>query len=327
MRTGAPLVLITVDTEEDTWGDYGCRTPGTTNIHALPALQRLCDRFGAVPTYLVNWPVVDGASSSAILRDLSSHGCCEVGTHIHPWNTPPVEEQTGPRTSMLSNLPHALIRRKLTGLHEKIQERLGCSPTSFRAGRWGFGPRVAETLLDLGYVVDSSVSPYIDWRADFGPDYRNAPIRAYRFHPEAPLVPDPAGALVEIPATIGFLGGRPRFGMRLREWALRPLPRRLRMVGIVDRLGIAAQRWLSPEVSTGGEMVRLARVLVGAGAEYLNLTFHSPTLSAGLTPFVRDARQVREFNSRIEQFLEYAGAAGFRFASLARAPHLLGLAP
>jgi hypothetical protein len=297
-----------------------------TNIARLPALQTLCDRFGAIPTYLVNRPVVADDTARAILREFVRHGRCEIGTHIHPWNTPPVLEQTDAHHSMLCNLPDPLINQKLAGLHALIGERLAVTPRSFRAGRWGFNGSVAKVLVRLGYRVDTSVTPLVDWRPDAGPDYRAAPSHAYWLRTASPLQAAPTGDLIEIPATVGFLRGSPALRMRLREWAFRPLPRRLRMVGLLERAGLAALRWLSPEVTTGAEMVRLARTLVASGARFLNLTFHSPTLVPGLTPFVRTEKQLRDFHDRIALFLEFARGSGFRFAPLGRGPEILGLA-
>lgn len=318
-----PVVVITIDTEEDNWGDYTCRSPATTNVRRLPEFQQLCDRYNAVPTYLVNWPVTTDPVSADIMRDLATHSRCDVGTHIHPWNTPPVDEQPGPFNSMLANLPLDAVRQKLVTLHSAIQHKIEVTPITFRAGRWGFSADAAGVLVDLGYEVDSSVSPYIDWTAEHGPDYRRAPHQVYRFEPDRPFVPVPAGRLTEVPVSVGFLGGRPQFGLRVREWAMRPTPRRLRMVGVVDRLGIATLRWLSPEVSSARDLVKLATALVRTGANFLNFTFHSPALSPGLTPFVRGERDLREFNDRIEEFLAFAKDEGYRFARLSQLPRLL----
>ena len=319
-----PPVFISVDTEEDNWGSYASRTE-VTNAGALPAFQELCDRYGAVPTYLVTTPMAAQDSSRDILCDLLKHGRCEVGGHVHPWNAPPVTEETIARNSMLCNLPGDLVARKLAAHHALLTQRLEVAPQTFRAGRWGLGPGVAWALASLGYTVDVSVSPLVDWSDDLGPDYRAAPRRAYRFRPGDPLTPAPDGALVEIPPSIGFLGGNPASGMRLRAWALQPIPRKLRMVGVLDRLGIATLRWLSPELATGKEMVKLARGLLETGASHLQITFHSPTLVPGLTPFVKTEDDRRRFLDRIEQVLDFARGRGLGFAPLSRGPELLGL--
>ena len=320
-----PVLFVTVDTEEDDWGRYDRRIPSVSNIGRLPAFQKLADAYGVRPSYLVNWPVVSEPSSRAILRGLAEGAGCDFGTHIHPWNTPPFLEQPTPTNSMICNLPASWVDQKVTALHRQIIEGLEVVPTSFRAGRWGFGPAVATALVKLGYSVDSSVSPLIDWTAEDGPDYGSAPDFAYRFTPSNPTEPRTDGELLEIPATVGFLGSRPELSKRLRRWASRPLPRRLRMVGVLDRTGWATKRWLSPELSTANELIALARARVKAGASFLNFTFHSPTLVPGLTPFARTGQDLDSFMSRIERFFEFARDEGFQCQPLTRGPEALNL--
>ncbi|MEX0842954.1 MAG: hypothetical protein WD960_10650 [Gemmatimonadota bacterium] len=226
---------------------------------------------------------------------------------------------------MICNLPASWVDQKMTAIHRQIIDQLEVVPTSFRAGRWGFGPAVATVLVKLGYSVDSSVSPLIDWTAEHGPDYGSAPDFAYRFTPSNPTKPRADGELLEIPATVGFLGCRPDLSKRLRNWASRPLPRRFRMIGILDRTGWATRRWLSPELATANELIALARARVNAGASFLNFTFHSPTLVPGLTPFARTDKDVDNFLSRIERFFEFARDEGFQCQPLTRGPEALNM--
>jgi hypothetical protein len=51
----------------------------------------------------------------------------------------------------------------MENLHKAFVARFGVTPVSFRAGRWAFGPAVARSIQDLGYRVDSSVIPLVDW--------------------------------------------------------------------------------------------------------------------------------------------------------------------
>jgi len=322
-----PLVFVTVDTEEDEWGAYTRRSPSVSNVRRLPAFQELCDRYGAQPTYFVNWPVGNDPEASDTLADLLGGGRCELGSHIHAWNTPPFGEWDGPDGSMLCNIPEEAAREKLSAIHYRIQERFGVRPTTFRAGRWGMGSTVARVLVELGYEVDSSVTPLIDWTREGGPDYRDAPLHPYWFSPQALLEADEEGELMEFPVSVGFLRGDARGRMRLREAARSNFPAAMGVVGALDRMGVAALRWLSPELSTSREMVRLAENLVARGSTSLHFTLHSPSLVPGLTPFVRSERESLRFLKRIEAFLDYAAGEGFRFATLDRGPALLGLTP
>ena len=83
-RQDQTTVFVTVDTEEDNWGDYGCQSPKVTNITFLPEFQSLCTRYGAAPTYLCNWPTIANDSSREILAELAAGGGCEIGSHVHP---------------------------------------------------------------------------------------------------------------------------------------------------------------------------------------------------------------------------------------------------
>ena len=60
-------VFITIDTEEDNWGDYNDTVGTVDNIMVLPKLQSLFDKYGAMPTYLINYPVASQQGSINIL--------------------------------------------------------------------------------------------------------------------------------------------------------------------------------------------------------------------------------------------------------------------
>lgn len=319
-----PIVFLTVDTEEDAWGAYQERNPTVRNVRHLRKLQEICDRYGATPTYLANYPVVNDPGASSVLAELTDGTRGEIGTHLHTWNTPPFDVLDGPNHTMLSGLPEELVQRKLLSVHRRIVDRFGEPPTTFRSGRWGFGPRVARALIDLGYEVDSSVTPLLDWTAEGGPDYRSAPLGPYRLDSDRVTETDPSSSLIEIPATRGFLWGDAYRRMRWRERLAQGPAAPLRVVGLLDALGVIALRWLSPELSGLRDLRRLARNLVAQGVSSLNFTLHSPSLEPGLTPFVQSRRALDRFYYRIEGFLDFAASQGYRFALLSRGPHMVG---
>jgi hypothetical protein len=225
---------------------------------------------------------------------------------------------------MLCQLPAPLVAEKLHVLTSRIRAELGVEPRSFRAGRWGFGRHVAGALTELGYVVDSSVTPFLDWSDIGGPDYSHAPPAPYRFRPGEPLEPSDDGPLLELPSTVGFLGRRQATAGATRAWLERnKLGRHSRVVGLLDRAGFLRRRWLSPEHSTTREMIQVSEAWVASGFGMLAMTFHSPTLFAGLTPFVRSTADLRRFVARIEEYLKYCVDRGFEFATLSEAAVLV----
>ncbi len=76
-------LVVTIDTEEDNWSNYGSK-PVLTNIRKLVALQRMFDRHGVRPTYLVSYPVATDRESVSILRGFQEEGKCEFGAHVTP---------------------------------------------------------------------------------------------------------------------------------------------------------------------------------------------------------------------------------------------------
>lgn len=311
------VLSISIDTEEDNWGSFGFHGATTRNIGQIPMLQEIFDSFGARPTYLVNHaPLVHGQSVD-ILGALAERSSVEIGAHCHPWNTPPNTGE-GEARSMMFRLTAEENRAKIGEVKKLLQSRIGVTPTSFRAGRWGFGPTVAAAIAELGFEVDCSVSPFVDWSELGGVDFSLAPDRPYRFSPARPLVPDEAGALVQLPTTIGYLRGRAAGANRARRALERSWLSRFKLVGLLDRAGVLARRWLSPETATAPEMVRVIDSSLEAGMRCLQLTFHSCTLLPGATPFVRDGQDLDGFLRSISTVLEHCRSAGCEFETLAQ---------
>ncbi len=315
-------MTVTIDTEEDDWGCYFPTHAGTRNIAKLTDVQEVFDRWGVRPTLVVTHATLEDAASVAVLGTLADRDDVEIGAHCHQWNTPPLA--SGRPGSMMSSLDADVNAKKLAVLTERIRFELGVSPRVFRAGRWGFGPSVARPLCDLGYEVDASVSPFLDWSAMGGPDYSSAPHLPYHFWPDEPLRPAADGPLLELPTTVGFTipWQRPAAWVRT-GLERRALARATGMVGALDRVGVLTRRWLSPELATTAEMIRVSESCARGGQQLLAMTFHSPSLFAGLTPFVRSSLDRERFIRRIDDYLRFCGESGFEFVTLSEAARLV----
>jgi len=174
-------LIITIDTEEDGWEDYNPTGNTVSNISQIPLLQELFDEFNVKPTYLITHPVATDEKAVSILKGIMETGRCEIGSHCHPWNTPPFEEDNNGKNSMLCNLPSELQYKKMSSLHNTITENFGIEPVSFRSGRWGYGRDVAANLQRLGYRIDTSIIAYTDWTDSHGPDFSEIPPEPFRF--------------------------------------------------------------------------------------------------------------------------------------------------
>jgi hypothetical protein len=311
------VLIISIDTEEDNW--YRSRDAvSVANIRELPRLARFFERLDVRPTYLVNYQVAIDARASAILRDVTGQGSnAELGAHLHPWNTPPLDDAFVPRNSMVKNLPPGLQRAKLQRLTATLEQAFDRTPRVFRAGRFGVGRETVDALLDCGYRVDSSVTPFWNWQSyDDGPSFVGAPIGVYRLAPGGDLrQPAPAGELIEIPLSYGFSRGPFGFWDATRRLLESPPLRWLHLAGIVDRTGLARRIVLCPELASAEDMLTLSRRLLEHGAQHLQIFFHSPSLTPGLSPFMATRADVARLYHTIEVYLD--GVSRFTDVQLA----------
>lgn len=298
-------LIVTIDIEADDWDDFK-RDGGTlNNIKEIPKLQALFDDFGILPAYLIDYSVASDNSSYEILGKIFEEGKCEIGTHLHPWNTPPYEEEICVRNSMLNNLSATLQQKKLTVLTEKIETTYGIRPRSFRAGRWAFNKEIAKAIIELDYVIDTSVTPFVSWHEYFGPSFLNAPYYPYWIDPSKDILSNSnTGRLLEIPVTIGFNRTNFKFSNKLFEVLGKSMFTSLRLRGLAYKLGLLQKIWLSPEMSNHIEMRKLVNIYVKKNINIINLMFHSTTLVPGLTPFVKNSTDQKKFYQTLRMFFK-----------------------
>lgn len=299
------LLVVSIDTEEDNW--WPTREGVTCeNIRELPELHGLLGRYGAVATYLTTHAVASDPRSVDVLRRLLAERPGEVASHLHPWNTPPLELQLSESHTNLKLLPEELQRRKLRTLTERIEENFGVRPRAYRAGRWSIGPSVLRAALEEGYRTDSSVLPYMYWHGHpHGPPHWNPPSRPYQLDGRGDVtVPVPGGEIVEITPTVGYTrwpwSRWARIDRLIRSRGLR----HLHLPGILSRLGVNRRIPLTPETSSHRELVELTRVALGHEVPVLNLYFHSSVLRPGASPLVGTIRERDRFLWRLERYLE-----------------------
>lgn len=293
-----PMLAVVVDTEEEfDWSRPLSRdNTAVTTVAAQPrAHEAVFDRLGVVPTYVVDWPVATDPAAAAVLRDLADDGKAVIGTHLHPWVNPPHDEPVTPPTSYHGNLPEALEREKLSRLTDAITGAFGRRPTVFRAGRYGVGPHTAATLARLGYTVDTSIVPCTRFTADGGPDFRGLSARPS-------WVETGHGHLLELPVSCGYAGHLRGQGRWLYERVTGPRGMKLHVPGVLARSGLLERIRLTPEGAGVAELVRLTRALAADGVRVFTLSYHSPSMAPGHTPYVRDGADLTAFLATIADF-------------------------
>lgn len=292
-----PILLVVVDTEEefDWFAPFDRESTGVAHMRDIHAFQVVCDAYQIRPVYAVTYPIATKPDSVAPLREIHASNRCEIGAHLHPWVTPPLEEEVNARNSYPGNLPRELEKKKIDTLARAIQEHFGVRPRSYKSGRYGFGPNTADSLVELGFRVDLSPLPGFDLSADGGPDWTHAPVEPRRIRPQ----------LLSVPATSAFVGFARSKAPELHRLAHSPPFSWVRAPSLLSRTGALERLMLSPEGFLPDHHVRLTRALLDRGVRVFCFTLHSPSIRPGCTPYVRNERDREKFLDSCRRYFEF----------------------
>ncbi|MEE4350286.1 MAG: polysaccharide deacetylase family protein [Pacificimonas sp.] len=298
----SPRFLIFVDTEEEfDWSKPRRRDSTSVEaVKALPDIHRLMTDHKAQPVYLVDYPVTSDDSAVAVLKGFQDEGSAAIGAQLHPWVNPPFVEQVSAKNSFPGNLPRSVERAKIRSLTEAITEKFGTQPIAYRAGRYGVGPNTEALLDEAGYQLDVSVRPYFDYRGEGGPSFR-------RIAP-APYWTGDERRLLELPLSSTFTGGLRGMG----EWAFRLADRVPHLNGLLSRGRLLSRIALTPEGIPEVDAVRAVEQLVEERAPIISISFHSPSVEPGNTPYVRDESDLKAFFHWFEAVLGRLGELGVK---------------
>lgn len=308
------LMAVTIDTEVDKSPDW--TNPGTETyrsvLHGIPnLLTPLFERVGARPTYLLSDEVIGQEECVEVLRQIPS---CELGTHLHGDVVEPHRTLKDVRKQYIREMQCSYSREveggKLRNLTQHFQKAFRMSPSSFRAGRFGAGPNTIALLEELGYLVDSSVTPGILWYYKEGmADFRSACDQPY-FPSYEDITKKGVAKILEIPVSIV-----PYPHQRILDQLSR------RMNGLLCSLpDMLYCVWISPSNSDIVRMRYAINQIIRKGGEnatvVVNLMFHSMEIIPGASPASRTEERARVILERLRRVLEIGKQKGFEFVRL-----------
>ncbi|MEK6638824.1 MAG: polysaccharide deacetylase family protein [Pseudomonadota bacterium] len=289
---------VFIDTEEEfDWSQPRSRdATATSAIRYLPEFQRLMDAHDIYPTYMIDFPVADNQQAAETLSSMLGAGNCRVGTQLHAWVNPPYDEEIIPINSFAGNLPIELERAKLAALTERITTAVGVRPTIYRAGRYGIGPNSAALLEEAGYLVDVSVRPHFDYSNEGGPNFLR--------HNARPYWAGPSGNLLELPLGVSYTGQLRRYGRLLYGDG----QSKGRRIAGLARAGMLARVALTPEDMPIDDVKRAIDTMLSDGHQFFSFSFHSPSLTPGHTPYVRNSADLTNFYGWWDKVLTFLAA-------------------
>ena len=228
---------------------------------------------GSAPVGPHGLPIVDEVAadekSVTLLKKWQDAGKAEIGSHLHPWTTPPITPGEEDQRTFPNELSDADLRAKFVALHEKITEAFGKAPTSYRAGRWGFDARQARLLQEFSYVFDSSITPGISWVKSLGKKDGNG---GPDFSKESAKSKMLSATVLEVPMTIlptGFFG--------IKTW--------LRIF----------------ENTTKARLEKVLNAAERRGLPTVVFMIHSSELVAGKSPYVKTPEALEHVYARLEE--------------------------
>ena len=294
MRT---YLCISIDCECDKGPEWRTQKPlafSGISQGIKDRLQPLFQRFRAKPTYLISPEVLRDSQSVDILEGLE--GEAELGTHLHVEFAEPGAFVPDVTSAFQCHCNRETEQQKLRYLTDIFHNAFRRPPRSFRAGRFGIGPHSLGLLQELGYTVDSSVTPHMDWTRAGAPEasFLHASTQPYRPNLHRPELAAPQdGALLEVPVTIrpGAFSGMPFIGC----WA--------------------GARWLRPTRGNVDRLISLAREEVTATASLglpivLNCMFHNVEVVARASPYAQSEAEASGILERLGGLLAWADNEG-----------------
>lgn len=292
-----PKLAIVVHTEEEfDWSDnFNRQSVQVTHGEVLNELISAQISEGVKFTLAMDYPFVTSDQGltciDALKGEAGNH--IEFATQCHPWVNPPFENDESiveERDSYPGKLSFELEQAKIATLTKTIESACGHKPITYLAGRYGVGENTHRILRQLGYKIDVSISPFADFRHQQGPDFSafNNTITTTK-------------EIVSWPHTSAVVS---LFGILNKFYHQHPT--RYRDSALFSRLKAKLLRArllrLSPEGFSLADMKNITQSQQKLGQEYFILSFHSPSVKAGLTPYVQTDSDAKVFQEKICQF-------------------------
>jgi hypothetical protein len=307
-------LLITIDTEcDNAWGKSTVIT--TENAKYLLRFQQLCEKFDYKPTYLVSYEMAQDSFFQTFALDVLRRKACEVGSHPHPWNSPPDYKLTVNDMMIhpfLIEYPREIVKSKVSYLTKLLEDIFGMKVNSHRAGRWAFNESYAQVLFELGYKVDCSVTPLIKLDAGKRPrecpqapiiDYTEFPNKAY-FLDLKDISRPGQESLLEIPMTTIAHYGRILYKM----YNLLPSQILQRVFKITFGRPIY---WFRPH-SIYYEMLNVAKRKLCEKSDYIMFMLHSSEFMPGGSPIFKTKNDIDHLYATIEEAFDFLKANGIK---------------
>lgn len=275
--------IITIDTESDNqWNSE--HEQSTENARFVPRFQELCEKYAFKPVYLIDYSMANSGFLVEYLSDCLKRNTCEIGMHLHAWDTPPSHpfDKCNYARPYLIEYPESVIDEKIKVMDDLLASKFAVKPVSHRAGRWAMNEYYIDTLEKNGYLVDCSFTPGINWAKaggykSGGSDYSSETLAAKLIGTQKKIL--------EVPMSIKRMH---RFHSPVK--AIDYLKQPAKYI-------IGSHYWLRPALSSVEDMLYITDNNDNDFAEFM---MHSSELMPGGSPYFKSEEDIETLYYNLE---------------------------
>lgn len=283
--------IITVDTEGDNVWAYvpkrgGLLIPKTKNAEYLQRFQQLCEKYQFYPTYFVDYEMARSPEFVQFGKSVIKKNRGEIGMHMHAFSTPPFYELSdlrGRGLAFAGEYPSKVLYRKMEYMTKMLQDIFQIKIFSHRGGRWYLDNRILKMLNKLGYLVDCTVTPGINWQltsgqtgTSRGTDYSRYKSKIYQ----------------------------------IRETNLWELPMTIMNRNMFD-FTKTRKIWLRPNGSNIEDLIWLVNKNYKSSVDYAEFMIHSSELMAGGNPTFKTIEGINKLYKQMDILFAYMRQKGY----------------
>ena len=275
------MFVITIDTESDNQWNVN-NSQSTKNALFIPRFQELCEKYGFKPVYLVDYSMANDDFLVEYLSKCQQCGTCEIGMHLHAWDTPPMAELdiiNGARPYLIE-YPKEVMEAKIFELDKLLKSKFDCEIISHRAGRWAMNDEYFDILKKYGYKIDCSYTPGINWSAVIGANIGGADYSKVEGKPHI----QSHSGILEVPATINKI----RY---IKKNSLKE----------VVKFILGRNVWIRPAMFDNKEILTLIENNTSYVSEFM---MHSSELMPGGSPYFKNEIEIELLYSNLEKLFK-----------------------
>ena len=301
-------LTITIDTECDKGAKWKVKQPlSFYNIYngVVNRLQPIFDKYNIKATYLLSPEVMMDEKSVAVFKNFGNK--VELGTHLHAeFIEPQANFGTDNTNHYQKDFEPEIEKAKLENLTKLFKDTFGYQPLSFRAGRFGISMDSLKILQDLGYLVDSSVTPDMHWKNTngnsvnfFGAPYKPYYPSRFDFRKKGDM------GILQVPVTLIN-----KKIARLPLWFKRciKLDKSYQHILFNYSTNFSKPSWLRPTNSSLETMQDVTNSFIKMSENkdvFLCMMFHSNEFEINTSPYSLDKKAMTKIINRLDSYLKW----------------------